>query len=133
MRKTTRDLVRAVQAEIKVNQAAIEPMLAARPEPEFGNAEVRYIQAAQNALRTCIEATLKQAGPYTDLTCIELAIRLASYAVSALPVERQHAALDMVIATLPAAHKARLEKGVVIKTEWMTDGVAHANIPAGRA
>lgn len=126
-------LVAAVKADLAHNRQKIEPLLAARKEPQFQNPEVRFVQSAQNTLRTCMEATLQEAMPYSDMLCIELAIRLASYAVSALPLERQHEALDRVLRSLPAAHASRLSKGIVIKTDWVTDGVAHSNMPAGRA
>lgn len=133
MNKVTRDLVKAVKTNLRATRQEIEPAMAARPEPEFQNPEVRFVQAAQNTLRTCLEATLQEAGHYTDRTCIELAIRLASYAVSAIPLERQDEALHAVIQSLPAAHSARLAKGVIIQSEWETNGLRHPNVPGGRA
>lgn len=107
--------------------------MARRPEPEFQNPEVRNVQAAQNTLRTCIEAVLKDSAPYSDLTCGELAIRLASYCISAVPLERQDELLSHVIAVLPAAHSKRLAQGIIIQSEWETNGVRHENVPGGRA
>lgn len=133
MKKTTRDVIRAVTADIRSAQAAIEPLLAKRSEPEFQIPEVRYVQAAQNTLRTCLEATLKAGQPYSDVICIELAIRLASYAISALPLEHQDGALQTVISSLPSAHSSRLAKGVIIQTEWETHGLRQPNVPGGRA
>lgn len=133
MRKTTRNLIAATKADLKATRAAVEPMLAHRPEAEFAHPEIRFIQAAQNTLRTCLEATLQEAGEYSPITCVELAIRLASYAISALPLEHQDEALNAVTANLPSAHSARLAKGVIIQTEWITNGLRHANVPGGRA
>lgn len=133
MKKHTRDLIKAVKADLRATKEALAPSLAAHPAPEMQNPEVRFVQAAQNTLRTCMEATLQEAGPYTDVTCIELAVRLASYAISAIPLERQDEALGAVIASLPAAHSSRLAKGVIIQTEWETHGLRHPNVPGGRA
>lgn len=133
MNRQTRDLVRAVKAAIAHNAKAMAPALDARPEPQFRHPEYRYVQVAQNTLRTCLEATLQQGMPYSEMTCIELAVRLASYAVSALPLESQDAALKMVIDTLPSAHSQRLAAGIIISTEWEANGLTQPNVPGGRA
>ena len=129
----TKALIRAVSASLDANRQAIEPMLAQRPEPEFRDPEIRFVQAAQNTLRTCLEATLEAAIPYSRLTCVELAVRLASYAISALPLEEQAQAIQAVVGTLPTAHRQRIARGVSIQAEWQTDGVRHPNMPKGRA
>jgi hypothetical protein len=58
---------------------------------------------------------------------------LASYAISAMPLEDQHHAMELVCASLPAAHKRRLAAGVVIRIDWMNEGRVEPNIPEGRA
>ncbi|CCF19083.1 protein of unknown function [Pseudorhizobium banfieldiae] len=88
------------------------------------------IIASQNALRSCIEVIINECAPVDELYFGELAIRMASYFVSGVPVERQVDLLTAVIEGLPPAHARRLREGVVIKTGWVTDGVNHPNIPA---
>lgn len=133
MHKTQAVVIRSVKAALKHAIATLNPVMDARPEPEFRDPDIRFVQAAQNTLRTCLEATLQTATPYGDRTCIELAIRLASYAISALPLERQDEALQAVTRSLPEAHSSRLAKGIIIQTEWETHGVRHPNVPGGRA
>lgn len=133
MKESTIDLIRAVKADLARTQAELAPVLANHPNPAFQVPEAQFIQAAQNTLRTCMEATLQAAGDYSDRTCIELAIRLASYAISALPLECQDEALDAVVRSLPAAHSLRLANGIIIQTVWETHGVRHPNVPGGRA
>jgi hypothetical protein len=138
MRPTQAAAVSAVQALIAEALAELGPRMAARPEPEFRDPEIQFVQAAQNTLRTCLEATFEAAigacgGGHSERLHVELAIRLASYAISALPLESQDQALMTVIRTLPAAHSDRLAKGIVIQTEWDTHGVRHPNLPKGGA
>ena len=130
-----RDLIKAVGAYFRSTKRQIEPSLlqATERDPTYGNPEIRNIQVAQNVLRTCMEATLSEMLPYSDVTPMELAIRLASYAISVLPIDRQADALQAVIATLPAAHKKRVAGGIIIKTEWGTSpDAAEPNAPKGR-
>ena len=129
-----RDLIKAVQALFRSTKRQIEPSLiqAAEREPSYGNPEIRNIQVAQNVLRTCMEATLSEMLPYSDVTAIELSIRLASYAISVLPIERQADALQAMIATLPEAHTKRVGAGIIIKTEWGSADASTPNVPEGR-
>lgn len=126
-------LIKAVKVSLREGRKVLEPVMAARPEPEFQDPEIRFVQVAQNTLRTCLEATLQAAMPYSETTPIQLAIRLASYAISALPLEQQDAALRTVIDSLPNAHSVRLARGIIIQTEWETHGHRHPNVPGGRA
>ncbi|NEI60958.1 hypothetical protein [Rhizobium leguminosarum] len=91
--------------------------------------DIDKIIAAQNTLRRCIEVVFDECLPYDDVFCGELAIRLAAYAISAVPIERHGVVLHAVIEGLPAALSRRVREGVVIKTEWETDGVRHPNVP----
>jgi len=129
-----RDLIKAVGAYFRSTKRQIEPSLiqAAAREPLYGKPELRNIQVAQNVLRTCMEATFSQMLPYSDITPIELSIRLASYAISVLPIERQGAAIEAMIATLPAAHRKRVSAGIIIKTEWGSADASTPNVPEGR-
>ncbi|MBY5849630.1 hypothetical protein HFN51_03530 [Rhizobium leguminosarum] len=91
--------------------------------------DIDKIIAAQNTLRRCIEVVFDECLPYDDVFCGELAIRLAAYAISAVPIERHGIVLQAVVEALPAALARRVREGVVIKTQWVTDGVRHPNVP----
>ena len=135
LHKTQRDVVKAVKALFARNKAELEPRLhaAVQQDASYAIPEVRNVQVAQNTLRTCLEAVLDECAPHTQLTCGELAIRLASYALSAAPLEDQDQLMAWVIDRLPAAHLNRLAKGVIIKTGWRINGIEHENVPGGRA
>lgn len=122
-------LVDAVQAEFDRVLADIGPQLDQRPEPQFAQPDYRNIQAAQNALRTCIEALLVKMIPYGETVPIELAIRLASYALSALPIEAQEPAVVAFAEIFPTAHSRRISQGIRLSTTWQTDGRERANFP----
>lgn len=129
------DLIRAVGAYFRQTKRQIEPSLlqAIERDQAYADPEIRNIQVAQNVLRTCMEATLSEMLPYSELTAIELSIRLASYAISILPIERQANALQTMIATLPAAHTKRVGAGIIIKTAWGTASDSTSpNVPEGR-
>lgn len=96
----------------------------------YDNPEVRNIQVAQNTLRTCMEATLQKMMPYTHLTAIELAIRLASYALSTVPLEDQDAVKAQFMESFIDAHDMRMARNVRIDTQWrMEDGRDVPNFP----
>ena len=123
-------LVEAVRAEFDRTAAIVFPKLADRPEPEFRNREIANMQVAQNVLRTCMEAVLQKLIPYSHTTCGDLAIRLASYAMSAAPMEDQEMILAMVLDALPAAHRKRMASGIRISTSWqMRTGDEQPNFP----
>ena len=124
-----RNLVKAVKAEYLRLQADLEPRLSAHPHPAMRDPEQRSLQVAQNALRTCIEAVLQSMGPYTPETCASLAIRLASYALSAAAVEDQDFLLAHVLRHLGPEHMRRVDQGISIQTQWeMQDGSVRPNI-----
>lgn len=91
--------------------------------------DIDKIIAAQNALRTCMEVVFNECLPYDDVFCGEMAVRLAAYAISAVPIERHQVLLEAVVEGLPAALARRVREGSVIRTQWQTDGVLHPNIP----
>jgi hypothetical protein len=91
--------------------------------------DIDKIIAAQNTLRKCMEVVFEECMPYDEIFCGEMAVRLATYAISAVPIERHGLVLNAVIEGLPAALARRVRDGIAIRTEWETDGVRHANIP----
>lgn len=127
----TRDaLIAAIQAHFETVKAELWPRLDASPDPAFQNEEIRHIQVAQNVLRTCMEATLEKMLPYTHTTSVELAIRLASYALSIVPMEDQDYVMAGFMQTFPLAHEKRMAGGVRITTNWQfADGRSQRNFP----
>lgn len=128
---TAQALVRAVRAEFERVLDDIGPIMDRRPEPQFRDPEVRNVQAAQNALRTCLEAIYERMLPYGFTTPIELAIRLASYALSVLPAEHQNEALETFIRSFPTAHRRRIREGTRLEAGWITEGRERSNFPKG--
>lgn len=133
MNPTQRRLVDAVQAEIDRVLDEIGPRLDAHPDPAARLPENRNIQAAQNALRTCLEATLEKLVPWTERTPVEIGLRLASYALSALPIEAQAAATAAFLDAFPAAHASRLKAGIRLETTWHQQGRERSNFPKADA
>lgn len=91
------------------------------------------INAAQNSLRTCIEAVLNKAVPYESQFLVELALRLASYTISAAPIEDQEVLVAQFVGVFAEAHMRRISEGKIISSEWeMKDGRRQPNFPETR-
>lgn len=132
MPKPQRDLVKAVKAEYRRMEQKIRPTLAAHPHPAMRDPDQQALQVAQNVLRTCMEATLQQMGRYTPEACASLAIRLASYALSAAAMEDQDFLLAHVLKHLGPEHMRRVDQGIAIETQWqMEDGSIRPNLGRG--
>jgi hypothetical protein len=130
MPDTREALIAAVQANFETVKREIWPRLDASPDPAFANPELRHIQVAQNVLRTCLEAALQKMLPYTHQTSVELAIRLASYSLSIVPMEDQDYVMAGFMQTFPLAHEKRMAGGVRISTNWQfEDGRSQPNFP----
>lgn len=132
MHPTQRALVDAAQDELKRLQIELAPVMAARPEAAFRDPEYRNLQVAQNVLRTCLEAVLSGMTPYGQLMLVEIAVRMASYAISAGPMEDQDAMLADVLQRLPPEHSHRVAQGMIIQTTWEQHGLIQPNVPGGR-
>lgn len=126
---TQRALIEAVHAHLAHVAHELAPKLGA--DPQYADPEIANIQIGQNVLRTCLEATLDSLLPYTVRTPTELAIRLASYAISAAPAEDQLALAQQHARCFPNAHERRLMQGVRLSTEWETQGRIRSNFPKG--
>lgn len=107
-------LIAAFKAEF--HRCATE--LKDHPDYKILSREDRGRITAQNALRVCLEAAFEQMLPFGEVTPIDMAIRLASYCLSVLPVDRQVYGLTDVLKTLPDAHQHRMEAGVRIRSTW---------------
>lgn len=126
--KPQRDLVRAVKAEYQRVHADLQPRLSAHPHPAMRDPEQQALQVAQNTLRTCMEAVMQSMGPYSPEACASLAIRLASYALSAAAIEDQDFLLAHVLQHLGPEHMRRVDQGISISTDWqMHDGSVRPN------
>lgn len=90
--------------------------------PREVSPEERNLIVAQNTLRTCMEACLERMLPYSAATPLDLAVRLASYALSALPAESQVDAVDQLHEVLKIAHPQRLQQGIRLSTTWDMPG-----------
>lgn len=131
--KATQPLVYQVQREFDRVAADLQERLdklVADGNGLYANPEVRNVQIAQNTLRTCMEATLQKMMPYTHLTAIELAIRLASYALSTVPMEDQDMVKAQFMESFIPAHDMRMARNVRIDIQWrMEDGRDVPNFP----
>lgn len=87
------------------------------------------IIAAQNAMRVCLEVILNECIPYDGFYCAEMATRLATYVISAAPIEQHADLLEATIGAMPAALANKIREGAVIRSTWLTNGVEHPNIP----
>ena len=87
------------------------------------------IIAAQNTLRTCMEVVFNECLPYDEYFLAEMAVRLATYAISAAPIERHQVLAGAVVDGIPPALERRVREGVSIRSKWVTGGVEHSNIP----
>lgn len=127
--KRQRDLVRAVKAEFGRLKTVLAPRLAAHPDPAMSDPEQQDLQYAQNTMRTCIEATLQSMTQYSPEALASLAIRLASYALSAAPLEDQDFLLAHALRHLGPEHMRRVDQGIAIQADWqMKDGSIRPNI-----
>jgi hypothetical protein len=131
MEKGRKKLVAAVHAEFERVRKEVEPkLLTVGQAPEFQNEEIRNIQYAQNVLRTCLEAILFKMLPYSERVLIELALRTASYALSAAPMEDQDQLVSALVRVFADAHQRRMALGIRIDSEWqMKDGREVPNFP----
>jgi hypothetical protein len=61
---------------------------------------------------------------------VELAIRLASYTISAAPIEEQEVLVAKFMSVFADAHMRRISEGKRISSEWqMEDGTVKPNFP----
>lgn len=85
---------------------------------------------AQNVMRDLMTAVFMETAPFGQIFCEEMALRLASYAISAAPIEDQSLMVDRVTKRLPGVHTERLRQGFVIETQWREGTSTRQNIPA---
>lgn len=105
-----------------------DPMVVAKNEPAAPPKAMEII-AAQNVLRDCISVIFNECMPIDRTFIAEMALRLASYAVSVAPIEDQEGISAIVGASFQKMHHARMKAGIYIESKWVTDGVEHSNVP----
>lgn len=122
-------LIEATKAEYHRLSVALAGPLSAICDPELRN-----INVAQNVLRDVMTALLTEMAPYGHLTALEMAKRLASYALSVVPIEDQELVVADHLAGFAEFHMDRTARGAIIKTHWrMVDGRDQSNFPEGDA
>lgn len=121
----------AVRRIFEKVRSGTDPLVVAKAQKMGGltHPKMPEIIAAQNTLRLCMEVVLNECLPYDDFFCGELSVRLAAYAISVVPIERQSALLAAVQKALPETLANKLREGAFIKSTWITDGVEHQNVP----
>lgn len=119
-RQPDRDLTRELQRHFKRRKAQMEPELIAQAgfKPHLANEEMRNILIAQDVLQPCLQVVMEQLLPFAHMTAMELAIRLASYALSTAPMEDQAKLVSLFMEAFPNAHDMRLALGIVIPLNW---------------
>lgn len=107
-------MIKAVEAEYERVLEDIGPVLAESDTP-MG---VKQAVVAQNVIRLCMEVVLKRMLPFDEILVGELAIRLASYAISAAPFDQGSKLIRAVEQNLRETHKQRMSQGIMISTAW---------------
>ena len=119
-----RRMVESVQTEFRRVSTALAPQLAPLGK-DLGNLNV-----AQNVMRDCLTAVLEEMAPYGHQSAIDIARRLASYALSTVPMEDQDEVVSAFLAGFADFHMMRTAQGAVIRSEWMMpDGDSVPNFP----
>lgn len=76
------------------------------------------LNASQNVLREAMEVVFTESLPQQQAYFIELAVRLACYALTALPADDQEQGALVVRESLLNKLAEMQSAGVIIKTEW---------------
>lgn len=114
-RKAIRRIFRKMAKEAGEQTAALALSL-----PEHKRETAVKAVIAQNVLRVCLEVVYEECTPFEEDLCGELAVRMASYAISIAPIERQETILEAVVSSLPPMHARRLRDGIMLTSSWQT-------------
>ncbi|MBB4859676.1 hypothetical protein HNO88_003005 [Novosphingobium chloroacetimidivorans] len=118
-------MIEATQAEYRRLAELLAPHMVRIEDPEM-----RAVNVAQNVLRDAVTVVMNEMIPYTHTTVLELAFRLASYALSAAPLEDQDEIVAAFVSNFADVHLQRTSQGQVITSEWrMHDGREMPNFP----
>lgn len=73
---------------------------------------------AQNVLRDCMTAVFDECTPYSKNFPLGMAMRLASYALSNIPIDDQGYFLAFFLEKFRDEHVRRVASGVMLKSAW---------------
>lgn len=80
--------------------------------------EMFHASVAENVLRDVVTVVFNKATPFSAVFPVEMAIRIASLMLSTLPIEEQEANVEAFISVFPKAHRDRLMRRLISKTDW---------------
>ena len=126
-RNNIRRIFEKVDADLRTKAEAAVAAAKARGEPVVS--DVKSI-IAQNAIRACLEVIFNECTPYEKVFCIDMAVRIACYIISILPIENHAEAAAIVAQSIPPSLVTRVKAGVVMHGDWNEGGVVRPNIPA---
>lgn len=98
-----------LQADIEAQHKELQEAL-----PEVA----QQANVLQNVLRTALTAALNKCAPFSTELLGEMAVRLASYMISAAPLPMQEDLMVRVLGALPEAHGRRLKAGIMLRGLW---------------
>lgn len=101
-------------------------------KPHLADEEMRNVLACNEVILPFLEALVDELAPFSHMTAMELAIRLASFMLSTVPLEDQPKLVSLFMKAFPNAHDMRISLGHVIPMNWqMGDGTEQINHPVG--
>lgn len=122
------DMTPAKKALIAAAQAYYDEVAAAtkdaRSKLTLKDPDESNVVVAQNVVRTALEACYERMIPFGSHACMTMALRTASYALSAAPLDEQAHLVSTFMHSFPTAHVDRLKRGVIIRTGWKGEGTA---------
>jgi hypothetical protein len=124
----TNQEIAVIKKMVAKTRAVTDPQVDAR-SVHGAHPQVKELMAAQNVLRDCITVVFNECMPIDRSFVLEMAMRLASYAVSVAPVEDQMILARGVTQLFEDFHLKRMQQGIGIPADWITDGVEHKNMP----
>lgn len=81
--------------------------------------DMRSANELQNVLRICIAVCFNETPAMSEELPVQIALRAASYALSALPPALQEQSAHFVAHNLPSVHQQRREKRIGIESQWV--------------
>ncbi len=119
----TRYAVRApIRAEYQRTKTDIDKKGVATGEPHL------KLMAAQNTMRVALETVYEEMMPISNAMVIQMAMALASYALSLSPLEEQEILVARMMEHFADYHQLRTARGTVIKANWQRpDGSVYPN------
>jgi hypothetical protein len=120
MRLTNQEerVIRGIVEKVKANVAA--PL--AKEAAKGGYTESQLKAAvAQNAMASLITCVFGQFTPFDEEFSFSMAVRLASYAISTAPLDRQGELASHFGRIFEKEHARRIAAGIMIPTQWISE------------